>query len=144
MCSSDLGGAPGLVAMLAGEIDMMVTQIPGVNALHRAGKARVIAISGAKRSPVLPEVQTMIEGGLPGFEATSWYCVVAPAGTPRPVIDRLNAEIIKALNTPEVKQRLSEDGADLETTTPEGLAAFVRAELPKWAKAVKDSGAKID
>ena len=138
------GGAPGLVALLGGQVDMMVAQIPSVNALHKAGKVRVIAISGAKRSPVLPEVPTMIEGGLPGFEATSWYCVVAPAGTPRPIVDRLNAEIIKALQSPDVRKRLTEEGAELETTTPEELTRFVRAEIVKWAKAVKDSGATID
>ena len=138
------GGAPGMVALLGGEIDMMVAQIPSSRQLHVGGKVRALAISGAKRSPALPDVPTMIESGLPGFEATSWYSVVAPAGTPTPIIDKLNAEIVKALNTPEMRQRLADDGAEVESSTPAELARFVHAEIAKWAKAVKDSGAKVD
>jgi tripartite-type tricarboxylate transporter receptor subunit TctC len=138
------GGGPGMVALLGGEIDMMVAQIPSSRQLHMAGKVRARAISGAKRSAAMPDIPTMIEAGLPGFEATSWYCVVAPAGTPKLIIDRLNAEIVKALNTPEMRQRLADEGAEVEPSTPAELARFVHAEIPKWARAVKDSGARID
>jgi tripartite-type tricarboxylate transporter receptor subunit TctC len=138
------GGGPGMVALMGSEIDMMVAQIPSSRQLHMAGKVRALAISGAKRSASLPDVPTMIESGLPGFEATSWYCVVAPAGTPKVIIDRLNADIVKALNTPEMRQRLADDGAEVEPSTPAELARFVHAEIAKWAKAVKDSGARID
>ena len=138
------GGGPGMIALLGGEIDMMVAQIPSRRQLHMSGKVRALALSGAKRSAALPDVPTMIESGLPGFEATSWYCVVAPAGTPKAIIDRLNAEIVKALNTPEMRQRLADDGAEVESSTPAELARFVHAEIAKWAKAVKDSGARID
>jgi tripartite-type tricarboxylate transporter receptor subunit TctC len=138
------GGGPGMVALLGGEIDMMVAQIPSSRQLHLSGKVRALAISGARRSPALPDVPTIIEAGVPGFDATSWYCVVAPAGTPKPIIDRLNAEIVKALNTPEMRQRLADDGAEVEPSTPAELARFVHAEIAKWAKAVKDSGARID
>ena len=138
------GGGPGMIALLGGEIDMMVAQIPSSRQLHMSGKVRALALSGAKRSAALPDVPTMIESGLPGFEATSWYCVVAPAGTPKAIIDRLNAEIVKALNTPEMRQRLADDGAEVESSTPAELARFVHTEIAKWAKAVKDSGARID
>ncbi|MCX7138455.1 MAG: tripartite tricarboxylate transporter substrate binding protein [Proteobacteria bacterium] len=138
------GGGPGMIALLGGEIDMMVAQIPSSRQLHMSGKVRALALSGAKRSAALPDVPTMIESGLPGFEATSWYCVVAPAGTPKAIIDRLHAEIVKALNTPEMRQRLADDGAEVESSTPAELARFVHAEIAKWAKAVKDSGARID
>jgi len=138
------GGGPGMIALLGGEIDMMVAQIPSSRQLHMSGKVRALALSGAKRSAALPDVPTMIESGLPGFEATSWYCVVAPAGTPKAIIDRLNAEIVKALNTPEMRQRLADDGAEVESSTPAELARFVHAEIAKWAKAVRDSGARID
>jgi len=138
------GGGPGMVALLGGEIDMMVAQIPSSRQLHMAGKVRALAISGAKRSAAMPDIPTMIEAGLPGFEATSWYCVVAPAGTPKLIIDRLNAEIVKALNTPEMRQRLADEGAEVEPSTPAELARFVHAEIPKWARAVKESGARID
>ena len=138
------GGAPGMVALLGGEVDMMVAQIPSSRQLHLAGKVRALAVSGAKRSSALPEVPTIMESGLPGFEATSWYCVVAPAGTPKPIVDRLNAEIVKALNTPDMRQKLADDGAEVESSTPAELARFVHAEIAKWAKAVKDSNARID
>ena len=138
------GGAPGMVALLGGEVDMMVAQIPSSRQLHLAGKVRALAVSGAKRSSALPDVPTIMESGLPGFEATSWYCVVAPAGTPKPIVDRLNAEIVKALNTPDMRQKLADDGAEVESSTPAELARFVHAEIAKWAKAVKDSNARID
>ena len=133
-----------MVALLGGEVDMMVAQIPSSRQLHLAGKVRALAVSGAKRSSALPEVPTIMESGLPGFEATSWYCVVAPAGTPKPIVDRLNAEIVKALNTPDMRQKLVDDGAEVESSTPAELARFVHAEIAKWAKAVKDSNARID
>ena len=138
------GGGPGMIALLGNEIDMMVAQIPSSRQMHISGKVRALAVSGAKRSAALPDVPTMIESGLPGFEATSWYCVVAPAGTPKTIIDRLNAEIVKALNTPEVRQRLADEGAEVEASTPAELARFVHAEIAKWGKAVKDSGARLD
>lgn len=138
------GGGPGMIALMGNEVDMMVAQIPSSRQLHLAGKVRALAISGAKRSAALPDVPTMSEAGLPGFEATSWYCVVAPAGTPKPVIDRLNAEIVKALNTPEMRRKLAEDGAEVESSSPAELSRFVHAEIVKWAKAVKDSGARVD
>jgi tripartite-type tricarboxylate transporter receptor subunit TctC len=92
----------------------------------------------------LPDVPTLIESGLPGFDATSWYAIVAPAGTPKPVVDRLHAELVKAINSSEVRDRLSDEGAEIETTTPEQLTMFVRKEMDKWAEAVKISGAKLD
>jgi tripartite-type tricarboxylate transporter receptor subunit TctC len=138
------GGAPGMVALLSNEVGMMVAQIPSSKQLHTGGKVRALAISGAKRSPAMPDVPTMIESGLPGFDATSWYCVVAPAGTPKPIIDKLNAEIVKALNTAEMRLRLADEGAEIAPSTPDELARFVHAEIIKWGKAVRDSGAKVD
>src|SRR3954468_16383684 len=123
-----------MVALMGGEVDMMVAQIPSSRQLHLAGKVRALAISGAKRSAAMPDVPTMIEAGLPGFEATSWYCVVAPAGTPKPIIDRLNAVIVKALKTPEMRHRLPDNGAEVEPSTPAELARFVHAEIVKWSK----------
>ena len=138
------GGAPGMIALLGGEIDMMVGQIPSTRPLHMAGKIRAIAVSGAKRSSGLPDVPTIIESGLADFEVTAWHSVVAPAGTPRLVIDRLNAEIARATTTPEVRQRLVDEGAEIAHSTPEELARFIKLEIPKWARAVKESGATLD
>jgi len=84
-----------------------------------------------KRSPELPDVPTISESGLPGFEATSWYCTVAPAGVPEPIVTRLHTELVQIFNSPEIRDRLIAEGADVETTTPEELMAFVRVEIPK-------------
>ena len=138
------GGGPGMVALMGNEIDMMVAQIPSSKQLHTGGKVRALAISTAKRSAAMPDVPTIHEAALPGFEATSWYCVVAPAGTPQAIISRLNTEIINALNTPDMRQRLADEGAQTEPSTPAELSQFVRSEIVKWAKAVKASGAQID
>lgn len=138
------GGSPAMVALMSGELDMMVGQVPSVATQVKAHRVRALAISGAKRSVALPDVPTLIESGLPGFDATSWYAIVAPAGTPKPVVDRLHGELVKAINSSEVRGRLSDEGAEIETTTPEQLAMFVRKEMDKWAEAVKISGAKLD
>jgi tripartite-type tricarboxylate transporter receptor subunit TctC len=138
------GSGPSIVALLSGELDMIVGQIPSVLSQVNAHRIRALAISGAKRSPAMREVPTLNESGLPGFDATSWYAVVAPAGTPRAIVDRLHAELVKAINSSEVRGRLTDEGADIETTTPDALAQFVRGEMDKWAKAVKVSGAKLD
>jgi tripartite-type tricarboxylate transporter receptor subunit TctC len=138
------GGGPGMMALVAGQIDLLVGQVPTVNTMVSSGRLRAIAVSGAKRSPAMPEVPTMSESGLPGFDATAWYSIVVPAGTPAPIIARLNAELVKILKMPDIRERLISEGADVETSTPEELAAFVRAEIPKWSKAVKESGTKLD
>jgi tripartite-type tricarboxylate transporter receptor subunit TctC len=138
------GGAPALVALMAGDVDLVVAQVPSGAQLIKAGRVRGIAISGDKRSPAIPEIPTINESGLPGFDATSWYCIVVPAGTPRPVINRLHTELVKILQSPEVRERLAAEGAEVQTTTPEELAAFVRAEIRKWGAVVKASGAKVD
>jgi tripartite-type tricarboxylate transporter receptor subunit TctC len=138
------GGAPALLALMSGELVMMVGQIPSVLTQVKAQRVRALAISGARRSPAMADVPTMIESGLPGFEATSWYAIVAPAGTPRPILERLHSELVKAINSSEVRGRLSDEGADIETSTPAELAAFVRTEIVKWANAVRISGAQLD
>ncbi len=138
------GGGPGVMALVGNQIDMMMAQVPTAKTLHTSGKLRLLAVSGAKRSPALPDVPTMIESGLPEFDATAWYSVVAPAKTPKPIIDKLYAEMLKALNTPEVRQRLADEGAEVETMTPDELGRFIHSEIAKWGKAVKASGATLD
>lgn len=138
------GGAPASVALMSGELDMAVLQVPSVGVLVKAGRLRALAVSSPKRSVALPEVPTIAESGLPGFEATSWYCIVAPAGLPKPILTKLHAELVKLLNSPEIRDRLVAEGAAVETTTPEELMVFVRSEIARWSKAVKDSGAKLD
>ena len=138
------GGAPGLVALLAGQIEVLITPPPTLMPMVKAGRVRAIAISSAKRLPAMPEVPTIAESGLPGFEATLWFCIVAPAGVPKPIVTRLHAALVPILNSPEYRERLAAEGATGEISTPEELMAFVRAETPKWAKVVKSSGAKVE
>ena len=103
-----------------------------------------LAVSTAKRSTVLPDTPTMSESGLPGFDVATWYCLLAPAGTPPPIVEKIRAALVQSLTTPEVMQRLADEGANVESSTSAELAAFMRAETVKWEKAVKVSGAKID
>ncbi len=138
------GAGPAAVAVFSGEVDMMISAPPAVIGFVKAGRLRAIAVTSAKRSPALPDVPTMMESGLPGFEATAWYCMVAPAGTPRPIIDKVRAALVKAMETRQVRQRLLDEGAAPESSTPEELGAFIRAEMEKWARAVKISGARVD
>jgi len=138
------GGGPGMMALVAGQIEVLIGQVPTVTPMVNAGRLRALAVSGARRSPALPEVPTMAEAGLPGFDATAWYSIVVPAGTPKPIISRLNAELVKILKSPDIRARLVSEGAEVETSTPEELGAFVHTEIQKWSKAVKESGTKID
>ena len=98
----------------------------------------------AKRSPELPDIPTIAEAGVPGYEAMSWFGLFAPAATPKPVLDRLNAALVKVLNQPDVKKKIAEQGGDVVAETPEQFAAFIKAETAKWGKVVKDSGATVD
>ena len=98
----------------------------------------------AKRSPELPDVPTIAEAGVPGYEATSWFGMFAPAATPAPVLATLNAALLKVLSQPDVKKKIAEQGGEPHAETPEQFAAFIRAEAAKWSKVVKDSGASVD
>ena len=120
--------------------DNMPSAIPHV----KGGKLRALAVTTAKRSPALPDVPTIAEAGVPGYEATSWFGLLAPAGTPAPIVAKLNASILKALADPEVKKKLAEQGAEPFGEKPEQFAAFIQAETAKWGKVVKDSGASLD
>jgi tripartite-type tricarboxylate transporter receptor subunit TctC len=110
----------------------------------KTGRLRVIAVTGAKRSPLLPDAPTVAEAGLPGFDVTSWYGMFGPAALPRELVAKVNADIAAVLATPEMKERLASSGADPAPTSPEDLGRLVREEIAKWAKVVAESGAKID
>jgi len=138
------GGTPAQTDLLGGRITAMFNNISDSIGNVKAGKLRALAVTGAKRSPVAPDVPTMAEAGLPGYEVSSWFGVFAPAGTPREIIQKLHGEIVKAANTQDVKDRLFNFGAEASTCTPEEFAAIIKADLVKWAKVVKESGASID
>ena len=139
------GSAPAVTAMLGGQLDFAFVVAPDGLAHVRAGKLRAIGVTGAKRAAPLPDVPTLAEAGVPGYEATAWFGYLAPAGTPREIVDRLNAEIAKALESPDVRDRLAPGGlSELPGGTPERFGDLIKSEIAKWSKVVKESGAKID
>ena len=138
------GSAQALQDLLAGQVQLMFDNLPPSLPQIKAGKLRALAVTSATRAPALPDVPTLAESGLPGFEASSWFGILAPAGTPAPIVAKLNAEIAKYLATPEAKEKLLKQGANPAGGTPEDFAKHIAAETAKWAKVVKDSGAKID
>lgn len=135
------GSAPALNDLVGGHTAIMFDNMPSAIGFVRAGKLRPLAVTTANRSQALPDVPTVAEAGVPGFEATSWFGLLAPAKTPAPVVARLNASVLKALADPEVKKKLMEQGAEPLGGTPEQFAAFIGAESAKWGKVVKQSGA---
>jgi tripartite-type tricarboxylate transporter receptor subunit TctC len=138
------GAAPGINDLLAGQIPLMFVDI-SISLPHvRAGRLRALAVTGGKRSLQLPDVPTIAESGLPGFDVTAWFGVFAPAGTPRDIVTRLNADIVRGLAVPEVRERLLAVGLEAVTGTPEQLGAFVKSEIAKWGRVVRLSGAKAD
>jgi tripartite-type tricarboxylate transporter receptor subunit TctC len=138
------GSAPALTDLIGGQVQLMFDNLPSALPQIKGGKLRAIAVTSLKRAPVLPDVPTIAESGLPGFEASSWFGVLAPAGTPAPVVAKLNAEVNKWLQSPEARDQLLAQGAAAAGGTPEQFAAHIRAETEKWAKVVKASGAKVD
>ena len=136
------GGGPGVIALVAGEISLYFGNVPTVVQHVRAGKLRALATTGPKRTPVAPEIPTVAESGVPGYEVTTFYGVSAPAKTPRPIIDRLHGEIVRALNTAELRERLQGLGADPVGNTPEQYTAFMQNEILKWGTVIKAAGIK--
>ena len=130
--------------LMSGQVQLMFLGIASAQPHVRAGKLRAIAVSGARRSPALPQVPTVMESGIRGFEVTGWYGVFVPTGTPQEIIARLHKEIVRALSLPDVRDRLSGEGAELVGNSPREFDGFVRSELAKWAKVVKLSGAKAE
>ncbi len=138
------GSAPALQDLLGGQVQLMFDNLPPSLPLIKAGKLRALAVTSATRAAALPDVPTMAEAGLPGFEASSWFGVLAPAGTPPAIVAKLNAEIGKWLASPDAKEKLLAQGANAAGGTPEDFAKHIQAETAKWAKVVKESGAKVD
>jgi tripartite-type tricarboxylate transporter receptor subunit TctC len=136
------GSAPSMTALASGEVDFSFNNIPASQPLMTPGKVRALAITSAKRSPLLPGLPTMIEGGLPGFITQTWYGVLAPAGTPSDVINTLNAVIVKAVQKEDFRARIAQTGADTLTETPEYFRKMLKEEIDRWAIVVKASKAK--
>jgi tripartite-type tricarboxylate transporter receptor subunit TctC len=136
------GGGPGLVALLSGEVSLYFGNMPTVIRQAREGKLRALAVTGAKRAPAAPDIPTIAESGVPGYEVTAFYGLSVPAKTPKAIIDRLHTETVKAIKTPEVDEKLRGLGADPVGNTPEQYTAFMQAEIAKWAKVIKAAGIK--
>ena len=138
------GAAPALADLLGGQVQIMFSTMPPALPHVKDGKLRALAVTSLKRSPATPELPTMDETALPGFEAITWHGVVVPAGTPAAIIARLNREIVAILHLPDVVERLSNQGAEALGSTPEEFASYIRSESIKWAKVVRESGAKAE
>src|SRR5688572_2278869 len=136
------GGGPALVGLLSGEFSLYFGNVPTVIRQARDGKLRALATTGAKRTPAAPDIPTIAETGIKGYEVTTFYGISAPAKTPRPIIDRLHGEIVKVLNSPDIRQKLQDLGADPVGNTPEQYTAYMQAEIAKWTKVIKAAGIK--
>ena len=131
------GSGQAVIDLLAGQVPMMFSGMSSVMPHIKAGKLRPLAVTGAQRSPAASAVPTIAESGFPGFEATAWYGVLAPARTPKPIVDRLHGDIVRALALPDVKERLNNVGFDLIGGTPEAFGAYIKTEIEKWTKVVR-------
>jgi tripartite-type tricarboxylate transporter receptor subunit TctC len=134
------GGAPAMIDLLSGQIQLIFSSAPTAVPQVKAGKIRALAVTTARRSVVLPELPTVAEAGLPGFEADNWYGIVTVMNTPRPIIDRLNAELVRALESPDVRQLLLTQGLEVRTSTPREFGSYMRSEFDKWARVIKTAG----
>jgi tripartite-type tricarboxylate transporter receptor subunit TctC len=138
------GSAPALTDLIGGHVAIYFSSLPPAIGLARDGKVRALAVTGAKRSDVFPDLPTVAEAGLPGYESVLHYGIAAPAGTPRPIIDKLNAAMRAALNAPDTKERMATDGTEPLPSTPDKYAADIDREETKWSAIVKKSGAKAE
>jgi len=138
------GSAPALTDLIGGQVQLIFDSMPSAMPHVKSGKIRAIAVTTAKRSPTVPDLPTIAESGVPGFDISTWYGVWAPVGTPRDIVNKVATEISKALQQPAVRERLAALGAEPAGNTPEEFAAYCQSELAKWSKIVRESGAKAD
>ena len=130
------GGTPAVTDLVGGHVQLMFNNLISVSALAKAGRLRAIAVTSTKRLPVMPELPTVAESGVPGYEAASWYGALLPGGTPPQIVAVLNREMVKALKLPDVRERLESEGAEIIGSTPEAFATYLRDDIARWAKLV--------
>ena len=138
------GGGPAVNDLLGGHVQLYFSTIPSVSQHIESGKLRALAVTGKTRSTELPNVPTVAESGLPGFDVTAWFGLFAPARTPKPVVERLNAELVKILAMPDVRQKLANHGVQPGGGTPESLRDFLASDIDKWAKVIRDAGIRAE
>lgn len=138
------GSAPALTDMLAGNVTMMFETIPFAISQIKGGKLRALAVTSARRSPLMPEIPTLAESGLPGFDTIAWYGLIAPAGTPREIVMKLNAEAIKGAHSKDFRDRMEPLGFEIVTGTPERMAEMLRADAARWAPVIKAANVRIE
>jgi tripartite-type tricarboxylate transporter receptor subunit TctC len=138
------GGGPAVIDLVSGQVQFMFATAASVMQHVRSGRLRALAVTSGERSPSLPELPTIAETGVPGFEAITWHGVVVPAGTPAAVVGRVNTEFNAVLSAPDTRERLAAQGVEAKGGTAAEFATFLRSEIPKWSKVVRDSGAKAD
>ena len=138
------GSGPATLDALAGQVPLAMVDLVAALPHIKAGKLLALAVTGTQRQPTVPEVPTMAEGGVPGYESTGWFGLVAPAGTPASIITRLNAEIVAALADPEIAKAMRAQGVEPAPTKPEEFERFIKSETQKWAKVIKTSGTKLE
>ncbi|MFN4120021.1 tripartite tricarboxylate transporter substrate binding protein [Acidovorax sp.] len=134
------GGGPAMIDTMSGQVALSFPVLSAAQPHVQAGKLRALGVTGTKRSALMPDVPTIAEAGLPGYAFETWFIVFAPAGTPKPIIDKLNATLNQALNTPALKERMAKDGFDPIPSTPEQARARLEAEMPQWAKLIQERG----
>ena len=138
------GGAPALNDLIGGHVDVYVSSLPQVLQLAQNGQARALAVTSVKRTALLPDVPTLDEAGISGFDLSSWWGIVGPAGMPADIVDALNSEIGKMLNSPELSTFLSNEGAEAEAMTPQQFGDLMRMETERWTKVAREANISID
>jgi tripartite-type tricarboxylate transporter receptor subunit TctC len=138
------GGAPAMIALIGGEVQLVFATAETAVPQIKSGKIRALGVTMAKRTALLPDLPTIAEAGLPGYEANNWYGILLPAKTPRAIVERLSRESVKVLNRPAIKEQLFRQGLDASPSTPQEFSAYIKSEMAKWAKVVKASGAKAE
>jgi tripartite-type tricarboxylate transporter receptor subunit TctC len=138
------GGGPALADNVAGNSQLQIGSLPGALPFIKSGRLRLIAMGGPKRNPAFPNVPTINESGLPGYESQIWFGLFAPAGTPKDIVAALNAEVVKMLKAPDVRERMLQQGAEPAPNTPAQFEQLVRSDIARWARVIQVSGTKVD